>query len=111
MEAVAHGELERGGCGPERGGLAQEKDPAGEGAGGKEVETAVETGKGEGSLEFEGGKCQLEVEAGDGREGDPEGGGQGLVEFDLQLRAVGGGVEDHKMGEGMNGDNGVPKPV
>ena len=75
------------------------------------METAVETCKGKGSLEFEGGKPQLEVEAGDGREGDTKGGGQGLVEFDLQLRSVGGGVKDHEVGEGMNSDSGVPKPV
>ena len=59
------------------------------------METAVEACKGKGSLEFEGGKSQLEVEAGDGREGDTKGGGQGLIEFDLQLGSVGGGVKDH----------------
>lgn len=75
------------------------------------METAVEACQGKGSLEFEGGKSQLEVEAGDGREGDTKGGGQGLVEFDLQLRSVGGGVKDHEVGEGMNGDRGVPQPV
>ena len=75
---------EEGGAG-EVVGAVEEEDSAAAGVRGKEVEAAVETGEGEGSLEIKGRKSKLKVEAGDCREGDTEGGRQGLVELDLQL--------------------------
>ena len=54
------------------------------------MEAAVEAGEGQACLEGKGWKAELKVEAGDGREGDAESGGEGFVELDLELGAVGG---------------------
>lgn len=43
----------------------------------------MEAGEGHGSLKVEGGKAQLQMEARDSREGDPERGSQGFVQEDL----------------------------
>ena len=108
-KAVAHGEFEGGGSRPVGIGTADGEDAARERGGGEEVEAAVEAGQGHSGLEVEGGKTQLEVEAGDGGEGDTEGGGEGFVELDLQLRAMGWGVEGEEVGQGVDGNGGMPE--
>ena len=110
-EAVPHGELEGRGGGSVGVGPTDGEYAMGQGGGGKEVEAAVESGQGNRSLEFEGGKTKLEVEARDGGEGDAEGGGEGFVKFDLQLRSVRRGVEDDEVGEGVHCYLGIPKAV
>ena len=108
-EAVAHGEFKGGGSRPVGIGTADGEDAARERGGGEEVEAAVEAGQGHSGLEVEGGEAQLEVEAGNCGEGDTEGGGEGFVELDLQLRAMGWGVEGEEVGQGVDGNGGVPE--
>ena len=59
-------------------------------------------------MEVEGGKTQLQMEARDSREGDPERGGQRFVQEVLQLTPVGGGMKDDKVGQSVDGDLSIP---
>ena len=82
-KAAAHGKLKGTRSRPRGVGLADNKQTVGEGRVGEEVEAAVQTSEGHGSLEVERGETQFQMKAGDGRKGDTEGSSQGFVQKKL----------------------------